>query len=58
MLSAHDLNFPYSAKASGDGMQVMEYADDNSRMEYKTKPSSHFCSVRSLPLANNALHCF
>ena len=24
----------------------------------KTKPSSHFCSVGSLPLANNALHCF
>ena len=34
--------------------KVMEYADDNSRMEYKTKPSSHFCSVGSLPLANNA----
>ena len=33
MLSAHALNFPCSAKAtkSGDGMQVMEYADDNSR---------------------------
>ena len=31
-MSAHALNFPCSAKAS-DGMQVMEYADDNSRME-------------------------
>ena len=33
MLSAHALNFPCSAKAtkSGDGMQVMEYAYDNSR---------------------------
>jgi hypothetical protein len=30
---------------------LMEYADDNSRMEYTTKPSPHFCPVGSFPLA-------